>query len=90
MFGADLDEGMNGAMCDIQSYALMEQVGDFTIRPALAPEFADQFSVGFQFGSRRFGWKIGKFITRGLLCKISDGRRKIHGDSLEAIEIALG
>ena len=90
MFGTDFDEGMNGAVRDIQSYALMEQVSDFTIRPALAPEFADQFSVGFQFGSRCLGWKIGKFSARRLLCKIRNGGRKIHGDSPEAIEIALG
>jgi hypothetical protein len=90
MFGTDFDEGMNGTVCDIQSNAFMEQVSDFTIRPALASEFADQFSVGFQFGSRRFGWKIGKFSARRLLYKIRDGRRKIHGNSPEAIEIALG
>jgi len=46
--GADLDEGVQRARSDVEADSLLEQPGDFPIRPALAAEFPDQFAVRFE------------------------------------------
>ena len=53
MLRADLHEGVEGAECDMKSQPLVEEAGDFAIRPPFAAKFADQFTVRLQFGARR-------------------------------------
>jgi hypothetical protein len=46
MLGADFHEGVERAGRNVQSQALVEETGDFAIRPSFAAQFADQFAVG--------------------------------------------
>jgi hypothetical protein len=46
MLGADFHERVECAGRDVQSQALVEETGDFAIRPPFAAKFTDQFAVG--------------------------------------------
>jgi hypothetical protein len=44
---------MECAEGDMKSQPLVEEAGNFAIRPPFAAQFADQFTVRLQFGARR-------------------------------------
>jgi len=66
MLRADFYEGVEGAECDMQPQPLVEEAGNFAIRPPFAAKFADQFTVGLQFGAWRLGMKTGQLDLDGL------------------------
>jgi hypothetical protein len=53
MLCADLHEGVKSAGATYKSQPLVEEAGNFAVRPPFAAQFADQFTVRLQLGAWR-------------------------------------
>jgi hypothetical protein len=82
---------MESARSNVQPEPLSEQLGNFAIGSPAPPQLADQFAVGFKFGTWRLGGQIGKSGDGLIAFQICGGLLKNHDWSSErATAVALG
>ena len=85
MLRAHFYKGVDGARGDTQVEAFPENPGNITIGSSFTTQLADEFPVGFEFGTRRLGREVCEIGDVGLTFTIRGGNRAGHNDFPEAI-----